>query len=99
MYAALSCAAEAQYRVGIGEVMDGVTIRVMYSCAFCGLDKATVDVPARGVEEVCAWMDNTLTPALVENHKARSPDCQPPSLSAVWIPITGASKIGGAAEN
>ena len=75
-----------------------ITIEVMYSCFGCGLTDVVVPVPAREGEEIEPWM-NDLIARLSYDHSLRSPRCHPEELKNVKIPITGASKIGGAAEN
>lgn len=76
-----------------------ITIEVLYSCRVCGLMRVPVQVPARGEEDVVAWVEKVLTPALVADHKRRSFLCRPDTLSDVMIPVTGADKVGGAAKH
>jgi hypothetical protein len=71
-------------------------IGVQYSCRKCGLADIEVQVPARGTEDVIAWMNNTLLPGLVRDHHSRSPRCHPDTLSTVKIPMTGTDRVGGA---
>ena len=75
-----------------------VKIPCLYSCFACGLENIEVLVPARESEGIDAWM-NGLIVYLSADHERRSPNCHPEELKNVKIPITGASKIGGAAEN
>lgn len=71
-------------------------IRVLYSCHTCGLRKVPCDVPARGEEDINAWMQQ-LIERLAADHKRRSPECSPAdgALQDVMIPIAGATKVGG----
>jgi len=74
-----------------------LTIGCLYSCNVCGIKDAEVQVPARGAEDVIAWMNGTLTPHLVADHEQRSPGCRPQSLSQVKIPMpAGTDRVGGA---
>lgn len=75
-----------------------LTIRVLYSCPLCGLFKVSCDVPARGEEDVVAWMHQTVA-ALSRDHHARSPRCQPRELKDVMIPMAGRDRIGGPEMN
>ena len=75
------------------------TIQVKYSCGQCGIHRVVVDVTARSTEDVAEWMERILTPSLVRDHEARSPHCQPKSLTEVLIPVTGTEKIGGPVQN
>ena len=70
-------------------------IKVKYSCALCGIRRREVDVPARGTEDVVAWLRDVATPALIRDHQRTSPHCQPTSLSEVMIPVSGTEKVGG----
>ncbi len=74
-------------------------IECKYSCSLCGLHRVSVMVAARTTEDVAVWLEQIATPALVNDHEARSPGCHPATLSELLIPITGASKIGGPLEN
>lgn len=65
-----------------------------YSCPLCGVLKAEVDVPARGEEDVIAWMDRTIL-VLAVDHARRSPDCHPDKLVDVMIPLDGTDRVGG----
>jgi hypothetical protein len=76
-----------------------ITIRCMYSCNFCGIHKAVVEVQARrDGEDVARWIKQVAAVALSEDHSLRSPTCHPATLSEVYIPIDGAKFIGGAIE-
>lgn len=70
-----------------------ITIGVKYSCPTCGLEKARVQVPTRGAEDVVTWMKAT-TQHIADDHHARSPAC-PGRTCDVMIPIAGAEKVGG----
>lgn len=76
-----------------------MTIRVLYSCELCGLEKVGANVPARTSENVIEWFEKTLGPALSADHAKRSPGCAPENLKNVMVPMTGATKVGGAPEN
>jgi hypothetical protein len=71
-----------------------MTIMVRYSCPACGLKDVQVDVPARGEEDVIAWMDQTFH-AIGADHRQRSPNCRPERLVDVKVPMAGADRIGG----
>lgn len=73
---------------------EAVTTRVLYSCVPCGLRRVPVDVPARGEEDVLAWMEK-LGHAMSMDHARRSPHCHPESLTEVMIPMTGTDRVGG----
>jgi hypothetical protein len=75
-----------------------LTIKVLYSCHECGLNRVSVDVPARGEEHVVEWMEST-GKHLSNDHANRSPECHPETLSDVMIPITGTDRVGGATIN
>jgi hypothetical protein len=79
--------------------MTDITIRCMYSCNFCGIHKASVDVPARrDDQDVVVWVKEVAAVALSEDHSRRSPACTPLTLSEVYIPVDGAKFIGGPIE-
>jgi len=70
-------------------------IQCKYSCDLCGIKRQIVTVAARQEEDVTTWMDKLCIPALVEDHRQRSPNCQPKSFTEVMIPITDdTEKIG-----
>ena len=80
--------------------MTDLDLVVKYSCFACGLHCVTCRVPARGVkEDVVDWMRKVVSPHLVRDHEARSPECRPKTLSEVMIPMTGTDRIGGPVEN
>lgn len=77
-----------------------MTLDCMYSCNQCGIVKAHISIPVRSDDEdVVHWMETVVTPALVADHSSRSPHCRPKSLSKVYIPVTGADRIGGPTVN
>lgn len=65
------------------------TLGVIYTCGLCaGAVNRTVQVPVRGEDEdIVAWMNHVLTPALVRDHQRVSPGCRPTTLQMVKIPI------------
>ena len=74
---------------------DILTITCKYSCKECGLEKISVDVPARQhTEEVTAWMEQTIRHVALDHHR-RSPRCFPKELTNLIIPMTGTTMIGG----
>jgi hypothetical protein len=74
--------------------MTQLTIRCFYSCALCGLKKVPVDVPARGDEDVCDWMEVTIR-LVGQDHAFRAPGCHPKTLTDLMIPMTGTDRVGG----
>lgn len=77
---------------------DQTTIRCLYSCHVCKLEKIAIDVPARGIEDVREWMDMTVR-HVANDHRRRSPRCTATSLSDLMIPLAGSDKIGGPSKN
>lgn len=79
------------------EAMDAaVTITCVYSCAACGIVKARVPVTARSPQEdVKAWLEGVCLSAVMADHRQRSPHCHPKELAELYIPISGAERIGG----
>lgn len=74
-------------------------IEIRYSCHQCGLKDQTVKIPARHPKEnVRDWM-HTLTVYASEDHRARSPGCNPETLAEVKIPLEDGAPIGGAVEH
>jgi hypothetical protein len=69
-------------------------IRCLYSCVLCGALDIALDVPARGEEDVSAWMDSLIA-KIAEDHRMRSPLCGATKIDSVKIPITGSDKVGG----
>lgn len=84
--------------VEAGDLVMTVTRRVLYSCPACGLVDVGCDVPARGAEDVIAWLEQTMIVTLSRDHARRSPGCHPQSLKDIKIPITGTDRVGGPAE-
>lgn len=76
------------------------SIRVLYTCRMCGLDKQGCDVAERGENvDIAVWFEGTLTRTLMEDHKARSPLCQAQKFNDVMIPIAGVNKVGESPKN
>lgn len=81
-------------------LLAGGMIACKYTCADCGIKKQDVYVHARCGERVVDWFRNVMTPALVADHRMRSPDCHPTEFEQVLIPIpSGTEKIGGPVVN
>ena len=76
-----------------------MTIEVMYSCEHCQLLRVKVQVPARCTEDVVTWLEQVAVRAVAADHLRRSPHCLSTQLSELFVPITGAAKIGGPALN
>lgn len=72
------------------------TITVMYTCSGCGLHKRQVKVKARTTEDVSVWVENIMGPAIADDHFRTSPHCRSSKMDEVFIPMTGANKVGGA---
>lgn len=75
-----------------------MTILCRYSCHACGLIDAPVQVQARGVEDVIAWMNATIR-TLAADHARRSPGCQPDALQHVKIPMPRSGIVGAPDES
>lgn len=71
------------------------TIRCMYTCNMCGLEKVAVEVPARGEEDVATWMKESCIPSIAADHFGRSPLCMNTQIDGLWIPVIGVQKVGG----
>jgi hypothetical protein len=72
-----------------------MTIRVLYSCAGCGLKDVAMDVPVRVEgEEIVPWMQSTVM-LLSADHRRRRPSCTAIAMQEVKIPITHADRVGG----
>jgi hypothetical protein len=70
------------------------TVRCLYSCTWCELEDAEVDVPARGkAEDVVAWMRRAVI-AVGNDHQRRTPGCRAPELRNLKIPVEGVDRIG-----
>jgi hypothetical protein len=76
-------------------VTEGRTIHVRYSCPDCDLVGVVCHVPARGSEDVLAWMEQTII-HLSADHARRSPGCHPAELKDLWIPVENVERIGDA---
>lgn len=64
-------------------------LECMFSCSLCGAEKVQFGVPVRSSEQsVDDWMNNTFTPAMVDAHKAVSPNCRPEKMAEVYIPTS-----------
>ncbi len=76
--------------------MEGVPLRIFvkYSCPLCGLFAVPCSVPARGEEDVRAWVEQTIH-LVAEDHARRSPSCHPKRLHNLMIPMAGSDRIGG----
>jgi hypothetical protein len=71
------------------------TVTVKFSCALCGLYRVECLVPERDADQgVVPWMEN-VTWLISREHDRLSPDCHPPSLSELLVPMTGRPTIGG----
>jgi hypothetical protein len=79
-----------------GEV---VTIRCLYSCDLCGLEKVEAEVPARTFEGIIDWTERVLGGALSADHARRSPLCHATSLARVYVPVKGTDRIGAAPDS
>lgn len=75
------------------------TITVLYSCEYCQVVDAKVEVQARTTEEVTDWMKLTCITTVIADHYSKSPQCRASKLTNLKIPTTGTSKIGGSVEN
>jgi hypothetical protein len=78
--------------------MELATIQVKYTCGVCGVTRRVVSVPARTIEDVNIWMDQTVL-LLMADHQRVSFGCVAREFKELMIPVTGASKIGGSCEN
>ena len=74
-------------------------VTLKYSCALCGVKRAEVPVPARGPEDVVAWLKGAAIPVLMNDHARRSPGCRAQEFSEVMIPTTGTDRIGEPPKN
>lgn len=71
-----------------------MTTTCKYSCKLCGIKRVALEVPARSVESVTAWMDATVR-RIAADHRRRSPHCRAKELTELLIPTTGTDRIGG----
>ena len=72
------------------------TVQIQYSCAVCGLTDASVNVPERVIDNVIHWFEHIAMPRVMEDHRKRSPDCKPKSLTNIKMPIAPDGTIGKA---
>jgi hypothetical protein len=73
-----------------------IYIYVKYTCKLCGLEMVHCQVPARERNQnVMDWTLKVLALAISRDHEQRSPECKATSISEVYVPIVGASFIGG----
>jgi hypothetical protein len=73
------------------------TISCFYTCAECRTVRQHVDVPERdpATHDIIAWLQQVAVPALVADHKARSPRCTPREFAEVGIPVPpGTDNVG-----
>ena len=73
------------------------TIVCMYSCHACGLKDVRVPVRIRYTgEDVKAWLDDAVIPAMSADHRAkRGTTCTPKALQELKIPMDGRTQVGG----
>lgn len=75
-----------------------MTIRVLYTCVGCGVEKAPLHVRARLGEDLMTWMDATMY-VVHDDHRDRSPHCQSQHVD-LMIPVPpGTERVGGTAVN
>jgi hypothetical protein len=75
-----------------------MTIKCLYTCTLCDLVDVAVEVPARAsTQAVVEWMERICIPAIANDHRRRSPACNPDTLENLKIPISNADYIGGPA--
>ena len=72
-----------------------LTITVRYSCFACRVQRAHLEVVARGTEDVTTWMDATVR-RVAQHHRSHNPRCQATELSELLVPLTGTDRVGGA---
>lgn len=73
------------------------TICCFYSCAECSLLRQFVEVPERDpdTQDIMVWLNTIAVPALVADHKSKSPLCRPKAFSEIGIPVDdGTDHIG-----
>jgi hypothetical protein len=63
-------------------------ITCKYSCPECGIVDQEVQVPARqsAQVDVVQWMEKVVFPTIGEDHKNRSPKCNPKELKNLMVP-------------
>jgi hypothetical protein len=75
------------------------TIRVLYSCDGCGIDRASVEIAERAEgEHLGAWMDK-LAVGIAIDHAARSPTCRSVVMREVMIPVQADDPVGAKPRN
>lgn len=80
--------------------MSAGVLHIDYTCEECGLEKVEIPVRARRIgEDVVAWVNDAVTPAISASHAGRSPDCDAKTITQVRIPIAGSKVIGRPPEN
>lgn len=78
----------------------GGFITCTYTCGVCDVVDQGVSVVARTGEDVLIWLRMAMTPALMRDHRGRSPECRATAFKNVMIPIPpGTEKIGGPVIN
>lgn len=72
---------------------------MQYSCFTCGVRRASLEVPARTVEDVKAWVDDAVR-RVFHDHWRRFPACSRRTLDELMIPMPeGTAKVGGPVEH
>lgn len=63
------------------------TIRCFWSCADCKLSRQFVEISERDPDriDIVRWLEDVAIPALVADHRSKSPLCQPREFSEVGI--------------
>lgn len=77
----------------------GQTIRCLYSCDLCGLDRVGVEVPVRTTEGVVEWTRDVCVVAVARDHARRSPACASEKIDRLLIPMSGRDAVGGPVRN
>jgi len=67
-------------------------IRVRYSCKGCGLEKVSVEVPARVDEDIITWIEQTGL-YVAHSHRQQSPHC-PSNVCDLMVPLHDNQPIG-----
>lgn len=62
-------------------------IQCKYSCKMCGIHRVVISIPARGEEDVVAWLHNVCGTTVAADHARRSPLCNATSMSEFMIPV------------
>lgn len=63
-------------------------MKALYACDKCGLDSVEVEVPARGPEDVVAYLERIVAPLLAADHNKRSPRCRPKKFAWIKLPVS-----------